>query len=544
MKKLWAILLVVAMLLTSAAAVAEEVDLTPYYFTYEDFPIYTETETISLMGIKHPIHGDWDKLMFFQLMEQATGVHFDINTINLDGYQEAFNLAVNTESYAEVMLGCMLTNKQLVELGSQGVLIPLEDYITEELTPNLYAFLEEYPLVRGAITAPDGHIYALPQLNAAPIAYTGSIWVNNDWLEALGLTDADLPTDVEGLYDLLVRFRDEDPNGNGEADEIAWGLTDGFDHLKGSIIGAFGLPSNEVYADDDGKMQYGMMQEEQMVNFLTYVKKLYDENLIPKDFLTYTQTDEAALGAENRAGMGYGAIPTNIWPFEGANADEVNEKASKYPMLPALKSESTEEPMWPHTGTGIQTGTFALTDLCESNGHVEAMMRWVDYLYSEAGSLLIHYGPEGYAYEVTEDGLYRQIAPTDGRSYEERRGGSITPDCGIAMPKYVRPTTEGNWTDVLQQRRNQQTDEKLVPYLKLTMPQLFFLEDENTEIATLETDLDNFVKSGMAKFVTGELDLANYHAEVVEPLQSNFKIDRLLELYQGAYDRYTAALAD
>ena len=544
MKKLWAILLVVAMLLTSAAAVAEEVDLTPYYFTYEDFPIYTETETISLMGIKHPIHGDWDKLMFFQLMEQATGVHFDINTINLDGYQEAFNLAVNTESYAEVMLGCMLTNKQLVELGSQGILIPLEDYITEELTPNLYAFLEEYPLVRGAITAPDGHIYALPQLNAAPIAYTGSIWVNNDWLEALGLTDADLPTDVEGLYDLLVRFRDEDPNGNGEADEIAWGLTDGFDHLKGSIIGAFGLPSNEVYADDDGKMQYGMMQEEQMVNFLTYVKKLYDENLIPKDFLTYTQTDEAALGAENRAGMGYGAIPTNIWPFEGANADEVNEKASKYPMLPALKSESTEEPMWPHTGTGIQTGTFALTDLCESNGHVEAMMRWVDYLYSEAGSLLIHYGPEGYAYEVTEDGLYRQIAPTDGRSYEERRGGSITPDCGIAMPKYVRPTTEGNWTDVLQQRRNQQTDEQLVPYLKLTMPQLFFLEDENTEIATLETDLDNFVKSVMAKFVTGELDLANYHAEVVEPLQSNFKIDRLLELYQGAYDRYTAALAD
>lgn len=544
MKKLWAILLVVAMLLTSAVAVAEEVDLTPYYFTYEDFPIYTDTETISLMGIKHPIHGDWDKLMFFQLMEQATGIHFDINTINLDGYQEAFNLAVNTESYAEVMLGCMLTNKQLVELGSQGVLIPLEDYITEELTPNLYAFLEEYPLVRGAITAPDGHIYALPQLNAAPIAYTGSIWVNNDWLEALGLTDADLPTDVEGLYDLLVRFRDEDPNGNGEADEIAWGLTDGFDHLKGSIIGAFGLPSNEVYADDDGKMQYGMMQEEQMVNFLTYVKKLYDENLIPKDFLTYTQTDEAALGAENRAGMGYGAIPTNIWPFEGANADEVNEKASKYPMLPALKSESTEEPMWPHTGTGIQTGTFALTDLCESNGHVEAMMRWVDYLYSEAGSLLIHYGPEGYAYEVTEDGLYRQIAPTDGRSYEERRGGSITPDCGIAMPKYVRPTTEGNWTDVLQQRRNQQTDEKLVPYLKLTMPQLFFLEDENTEIATLETDLDNFVKSVMAKFVTGELDLANYHAEVVEPLQSNFKIDRLLELYQGAYDRYTAALAD
>ena len=542
MKKLWAILLVVAMLLTSAVAVAEEVDLTPYYFTYEDFPIYTDTETISLMGIKHPIHGDWDKLMFFQLMEQATGIHFDINTINLDGYQEAFNLAVNTESYAEVMLGCMLTNKQLVDLGSQGVLIPLDDYISEELTPNIVAFFDQYPNVKAAVTAPDGHIYALPQLNAAPIAYTGAMWVNNDWLEALGLTAADLPTDVDGLYDLLVRFRDEDPNGNGEKDEIALGYANGFDEMNGSIIAAFGIPTYGVYVDDDGKMQYGMLQEENMKAFLSYAKKLYDEDLIPKDFLTYQMTDITALGAEDRVGIAYGAIPANTWYFPDGTDSEA---ASKFPLLPAQSSSLTNgQQVWPHSGTGIQTGTFALTDLCEANGHVEAMMRWVDFLYSEFGSLLIHYGPEGYAYKLNEKGERVEIPPTDGRSGEERRGGSITPDCGIAMPKYVRPETEGNIDSPMQHARIDQVDEKLVPYLRLTMPQLFYLEDEVTELVTLETDLSTFVESSMAKFVTGELNLDDYTTEVVDKLNNEFKMDRILEIYQGAYDRYTAALAD
>lgn len=543
MKKLWAVVLAVALLLSSTAALASEVDLTQYYFEYEDFPIYESTETITMMGVKHPIHGEWADMMFFKLMEEATGIHFEFTTINLDGYLEQLNLAINTESYAEVLMGCMLSNQQLVNLGGQGVLIPLEDYITPELMPNLCAFLEEYPDVLSAITAPDGHIYALPQLNAAPIAYTGPIWVNNDYLEALGLTEADLPTDVDGLYELLVRMRDEDPNGNGEADEVPLGIANGFDDLNATLIGAFGLPTYGVYADDEGTIQYGMLQEEQIKAFLTYVKKLYDEKLIPADFLTYTMTEISALGAEGKLGMAYGAIPTLFWQFEGEDSDAINLAASKYPILPAQKSELTEEPMWPHSGIGLQTGTFALTDLCEANGHVEAMLRWVDYIYSEEGSLLVHYGPLGFAYEILENGQYRQIAPADGRSYEEQRGGSITPDCGIPIPKYVRPSTEGNWADVLQQVRVQQTDEKLVPYLQLTIPPLFYLEEETDELATLETDLTTFVKGALAKFVTGELNIDDYTTEVVEPLKNSLKIDRILEIYQTAYDRYEAAQA-
>lgn len=536
MKKLFALLLACSLLLCSFAMAESKYDLSQWYFDYEDFPLTEETETISMMGVKHPIHGEWSDMVFFGLMEEATGVHFDINTVPLDSYSEQINLAINTESYAEVMMGCMITNKQTVDWASQGILVALDEYISEELTPNLCAFLEQYPEVKGAVTAPDGHIYTLPQLNSSPIAYLSPFWVNSDWMEALGITDEDLPTTIDGLLDLARRMRDEDPNGNGEADEIPISLYDGISSLKNIWIGAFGLPSTGVYTEDDGTVAYGMLDTEKMTAWLEFCKTLYDENLIPKDFLTMTQADQSGLGAEDKIGIAMQAIPSNIWYHDGTS-EEKDEWFSSCPMLPVLGSDLSE-PMLPHSGYGIQTGTFALTDLCEQNGHVETMLRWVDYLYSEEGSYLIHYGPEGIIYEEDENGNRITLIPEDGRSTEEVRGGDVTPDCGIAMPKYVRPDTEGRSTELQQIVRCAQCDEKQVPYTRLTIPALFFTEDETAELATIETDLGTFVDSTLAKFIVGELDIADYESEIIEPLQNSFKVDRLLEIYQAAYDRY------
>lgn len=539
MKKFVALLLACMMLLGVAAVAECKYDLTKYVATHDTFPLVEEPTTITMMGVKHPIHGEWEDMVFFGMMENATGVHFDINTVNLEGYSEQINMAINTESYAEVLMGCMITNKQCVDWGSQGILLPLDEYISEELTPNLYAFLEQYPAVKGAVTAPDGHIYALPQLNSAPIAYLSAWWINCEYMEALGLTDADLPNTTDGLLELARRIKNEDPNGNGEADEIAISIYDGIGSMA-QWLGAFGLPSYETYVDDDGKMQFGMLDAETMTEWLNYCKTLYDEGLIPKDFLTMTQSDQSALGAEKRIGIAMQAIPGNIWYVDGT-AEEKDAYFAACRMMPVLGSEGND-PMLPHSGYGIQTGTFALTDLCEANGNVETMMKWVDYLYSVEGSYLIHYGPEGIIYEEDENGNRVTIFPEDGRSTEEVRGGDLTPDCGIAMPKYVRPDTEGRSTELQQIERCAQADAKQVPYTRLIKPALFFTEEETTELATLETDLDTFMESSLAKFITGELDIANYEAEVVDALNNNFKIARILEIYQAAYDRYAASI--
>src|SRR5699024_10973892 len=107
-----------------------------------------------------------------------------------------------------------------VKYGEQGLIIPLEDLI-EEYAPNIQKMFEERPDVKKSITTLDGHIYALPRVvkeGGTSSWYMSPFWYNGRWLDELGVDE--LPETTEELYDLLVRFRDEDPNGNGEADEI------------------------------------------------------------------------------------------------------------------------------------------------------------------------------------------------------------------------------------------------------------------------------------------------------------------------------------
>lgn len=80
----------------------------------------------------------------------------------------------------------------------------------------------------------------MPRIQVSPSNETKyKLWINQTWLDKL---DMELPTTTEEFKEMLIRFRDEDPNGNGEKDEIpllgssSWGgspvkfLTNAFVH--------------------------------------------------------------------------------------------------------------------------------------------------------------------------------------------------------------------------------------------------------------------------------------------------------------------------
>ena len=89
-----------------------------------------------------------------------------------------------------------------IDYGSQGILLPLEEYITPEIMPNLYALTQEDPSILKSITTPDGHIYSLPMIsrNATSIWWQGPMWYNGTWLDKLNVKE--LPKTTDELYDL------------------------------------------------------------------------------------------------------------------------------------------------------------------------------------------------------------------------------------------------------------------------------------------------------------------------------------------------------
>src|SRR5699024_9384403 len=327
-----------------------------------------------------------------QEYEDKTNITFDYKTSPMDDFGTKLNLAFASEDLPDIIFAAGsedFTAAMEMEYGEQGLLLPLEDLI-EDYAPNLHQLLEERPEIRKSITTPDGHIYVLPRItggNHEAVWYRQPLWYNGEWLDALGVEE--LPKTVDEFYDLLVRFRDEDPNGNGEADEIPLSDVD----MNGSrqwLLGAFGIKEWGL-EEVDGNIRFAPMTENYK-EYLTFMNKLYEEKLLDPE--TFSQSDDQfqAKGQENRIGI------FNAY-YSYQLTGETEEEAINNPMYFPLTSDVNDEPLLP-LNPGMSRGSFAIT---KDNPSPEASMRWVDYLYSPEGHAFFDQGPEGIFWEWDED---------------------------------------------------------------------------------------------------------------------------------------------
>ncbi|MFD0716020.1 extracellular solute-binding protein [Paenibacillus sp. GCM10027626] len=486
----------------------------------------SEPITMKMMGYKHPIHGPWEEMIFFKEMEKRTNIKFVFDTPPSEGYEEKKNLAFASGEVPDVFFGANLTPGEEIKYGSQGVLLPLEDLI-EEHAPNIKAMFEEMPDVKQSVTTPDGHIYALPHVNKASIAVAPTTWVNGDWLNNLNITE--LPTTVEGLYELLKNFKDNDANKNGQADEIPLGTNNKMKDFHSVILPAFGVWGREVYVDDDGKVHYGAMTDGYKA-YLQFMNRLWKEKLVDPASYTDTFTEMSAKGKENKVGMFVHAAP-----FLGFKVDKPEDNL-KYPVLPALSSDINPTNT-AAISAGIVRGVFAITS---QNPDPVRTIQWVDYLYSKEGSIFVHYGPEGdlWEYADKEKGLRKYIEPANGMNTEEYRG-TLTPDVGTPLPKWVRPEVERGWDDVGHEHRFKETEEKIMPHARLPFPLIYFTAEEQDQIDVISTDLKTYLDSMEAKFITGQESFDKWDNFINTLKKMN--IEQYVEINQAAYDRWKAA---
>ncbi len=203
MKKL-ALVLAALMVFTSVPALAVDWNET-------GLPIVNEPYTFSIFlddsGLPE------DKVMF-PILEEMTGVTIDWRMAPYQVQTEKLGIELSSGDYADVIAGWTLGDKDLIELGmNDQTFLPLED-LFEKYAPNIMEVLEK-PGVRASMTLPDGHIYSIPYVVAEPEVFYIP-YINQQWLDRLGL---EMPTTPEELKEVLIAFRDNDANGNGDPDD-------------------------------------------------------------------------------------------------------------------------------------------------------------------------------------------------------------------------------------------------------------------------------------------------------------------------------------
>ena len=194
---------------------------------------------------------------------------------------------------------------------------PLTEEEIRTYVPNLANFLDEnVDDWLNFITYPDGNIYGLAggKMHSTMHTTQGIPYINTQWLERLGL---EKPTTMEELKQVLIAFRDQDANGNGDPnDEIPFDFCDSFNKTQLiNCAASWGLPmyngGNVFYDFDDAGNVVGAVNTDAYRSFLEFFYELGQEKLINLEGFSQSYDQFTANCNADRVGFFWGWGPCN-----------------------------------------------------------------------------------------------------------------------------------------------------------------------------------------------------------------------------------------
>ncbi|MBR5564694.1 MAG: extracellular solute-binding protein [Roseburia sp.] len=327
-------------------------------------------------------------------MEEQTGVAVNYLAVPAQGWYNAFQASVMGNEEVDIYLYPFDTMEAEM-LGSQmDYIIPLEDLITPENTPNIYSILEKNPQLKELITAPDGHIYTLFENDVYQLsAYTQKLWVNRQFLEKYtDETGNQLPATTEEFEQMLVYFNTHDMNGDGLQNELPYTGMLGVEGIY-NLVGSF-IPANSnsngfgCYRDNSGEIVFSYMQEEYK-EALTYIQELYQKGLINPDTFTISAEERYSLtsGDKNivRTGVVSAVSAEQVVKLTG---EENSMTYDDYIALPPLEGPKGVRSIMSTGETSISLRN-AITTKCQNP---VAAIKWLDAGYSEIARMYAVYG--------------------------------------------------------------------------------------------------------------------------------------------------------
>lgn len=539
MKKLLSMFLVLALLLPCAAMADDEAfrlveELSTIKLPTPELPLVDESVTLTVMFRKPVTHSiDYDNLFQLKAIKQLTGVNLKVNAIEKAAWGEKLPLAIMGEEYGHIFVNG-LSFDDANAFGQDGYLLPLEDLI-REYAPNAVKLLDTMPNGWKNATAEDGHIYLMPGYIGTARDLVADIFqeINGEWLDAVGM---EAPDTLDEFYDMLVAFKTQDPNGNGEADEIPWSFVwnnGGYN----MVLGAFGYVNGRHDIIDD-KYVYVPAQENYR-HYVEFMTKLYAEGLLDND--VFTQKNDQYNAKKKQMIVGF--TPSNHYATVGV------ETYLKMVNCKPLTSEYNDTPMHPGNLPDCPGAGFAITNKCSKEEAIVAV-KLLDYFLSDEGSFLTKCGPEYGAWGDMVDGGYIRTVNEDGSfSYKLVSGDKYNNNYGVFRQ------TNGLWdcvsfyskacedcvvgSDVGNNHITTKAYESGMVYARRVgyHGMITFTYDEQDILAGY-TLMDSYVDRTVASWITGETELndetwAAYLAEL-----DAFDIDEMIEVRQAAYDRY------
>lgn len=516
-------------------AAASDADAAPVD-TADDFqlPICEETQTISYWFEMSPQVASYLNTMndniSYQLLEELTNVHVDFWAVT-DETDQQFSLMVASGDYADIMIwGSRYYPGGAIKGVEDEVFMELTDVINEYM-PNYGALIDD-PSVYGQVIMTDGRIGEIFTLNRNPsVPGTGPI-VRKDWLDKLGIAPEDIVT-YDDYYNMLSQFKSEF-GATGALYLGPNGVPSGNYLTAGYGVAAYTDSSEDTgaYYQDNGTVYYGPIQDG-FKDYLTMMNQWYEEGLISSDYLQHSDIQVTA-GDVTDGSTGLWYHMSQIMSEHMASA--IDEGFESIAIKDAVMKEGDLNRLGSYSDSTVGGNSLSISATCEQ---IDVVAKWVDFAFSEQGSLIYSYGVEGETYNYDSDG---NPVFTDLIANNPDGLGTITACNLYAIQTGIGYLYEDRFDSTYPAaalEAGQIWMETLDLDNMMTIPAAANLSALDAEIyAEGYSNILTYVQENIAKFITGARALDEFDAYVADI--EAMGIADCVQCWQNAVDSYLA----
>ncbi len=490
-------------------------------FNPTGLPIVNQPVELNIVTMRWGDMGDSFKQNQWLIdLEKNTGVKINWKAVSNNDWGEQRSIMLAGGDLPDVFLGNQtITDADLS--ANTALFVELTELINTYM-PNYQKALDTVPAMRAVSTSPDGKIYSFAKiLPARPMTRNQPI-INKTWLDKLGLA---VPTTIDELEQVLIAFKDKDPNGNGAKDEIPFSHN-GDIHMD--MLNPFGITdiNNTWMSVLDGK-PFFYPTSEQYKAAIKWANKLYTEGVI--DAETFTQDYATLTGKWTNE-----AAPLVGLTFQWTPDAVFGKWSDQYIAIAPLKGPDGKQ----YAG-GDANGVFSVmrneAQITTKCANPEIAARWLDEFYTPEASIQNFWGAIGTVITKNSDGTYSLNNPPEGTSADAWYWDQSLRDFG---PKFVDPNFNKNIKldstkgDGFKLEISKIAD----PFVTVPFPDAIYTSDENTELATLTTDIGGYVLQTRANWITkGGIDEG--WDEYVKKL-NDMGLEKFVQIRMAAYDRF------
>lgn len=400
---------------------------------------------------------------------------------------------------------------------SEGIFIGLENYLSEELTPNLMKLFQEYPEFKRDITTDDGVVMGIAQ--ATTRKWRCDWIINNTFLKELNM---EAPDDLDSLYEYLKAVKEKYP------DAVPMGVgpwAGDRNAIIRSIMYIFNV-TNEWWLYNDDQYLFGPWEkQEEYKAALKYTNQLYSEGLIDPAFFSISAEETNAKISNNQVGILYGWDDGyGTWGADGTwGVDYV-------PCTPIAGPDGTA---YVRGNARMALQTQYITKNCKD---VERALAFYDYCFSEEGVDLLNWGLEGTDYTVVNgERQYTDLIMKHESGYVIGRYAQ-----GLAHPR-IQTVIDGDVELLVNGKETKQHVENMsLPYVKLfpSIPQLTPTAEEEAAYNLIYTEISPVYKEYEANLITGSPDdFDKLFDEYMAKLEA-LGIEEMCKIKHAQYERY------